>query len=154
MPGMKEPGSERHASLVRLLGIAREHGAIGPAALAKALNVSEQVVTNWRSRGVSRAGAMAAQQRWGVSANWVLEGKLPRGVGGPVPAPAKASTAEGKELVLRLHGMLKGMRPVRRSTALHLINQMAAHLENSQLAAETAEEFERLLEVGVAGRKS
>lgn len=151
---MKKPGAERHASLERLLSVAREHKILGPAALARALNMSEQAVTNWRTRGVSRAGAMAAQQRWGVSANWILEGKLPRGVGGPVPAPVKASTAEGKELVLRLHGMLKGMRPVRRSTALHLINQMAAHLDNSQLAAETAEEFERLLEVGVAGRKT
>lgn len=62
----------RHESLRRLLEVAKEHDVVGPASLAAALNESEQVITNWGSRGVSRTGAMKAQAKFGCDANWVL----------------------------------------------------------------------------------
>lgn len=45
---------------------------LGPADMARALNVSEQVVTNWGTRGVSLDGALRAQLQFGVDANFVL----------------------------------------------------------------------------------
>jgi hypothetical protein len=79
LPAMKTNGDERHDSLRRLLEVAREVAQIeGPAALAAALIESEQTVTNWGRRGVSKSGAMKAQARFGVSANWILAGTLPR----------------------------------------------------------------------------
>lgn len=50
----------------------------GHAALSAVLIESEQTVTNWAKRGVSKAGAMKAQSKFGCSANWVLTGELPK----------------------------------------------------------------------------
>lgn len=36
---------------------------------------SSQTVNNWESRGISRNGALKAEQIYGVSANWILHGK-------------------------------------------------------------------------------
>jgi hypothetical protein len=40
--------------------------------LARALNVSEQVITNWAKRGISVEGALAAQSIFHKDANYVL----------------------------------------------------------------------------------
>lgn len=74
----------RHESLERLLHAAQEQGVVGPSALAKALNESDQVVTNWGKRGVSKAGALSAQRRFHISSNWVLDGSEPKMVGNGV----------------------------------------------------------------------
>lgn len=65
---------ERHPSLERLLTFAYGLSIDGPSALAAALNESDQTITNWRSRGVSQAGALKAQLKLGCNANWVLTG--------------------------------------------------------------------------------
>lgn len=78
---MNEP--YKHDSLVRLLDAAQKAGVHGPAALAKALNESDQVVTNWGRRGVSKPGAMSAEKKLGVSAVWIISG-----TGAPFPDPA------------------------------------------------------------------
>lgn len=70
----------RHPSLTRLLEVAAEHQVIGPAALARALNESDQVVTNWGRRGVSKAGALNSQRLFGVSHAWILNETEPRNV--------------------------------------------------------------------------
>ena len=75
---LTKPGT-RHESLKRLLEAAAELCAVeGPAAVAAALVESEQTVTNWGRRGVSKAGAVKAQAKFGCSANWILDGSLPR----------------------------------------------------------------------------
>lgn len=40
--------------------------------LARALNVSEQVITNWAKRGMSTEGALAAQFAFHMDANYLL----------------------------------------------------------------------------------
>ena len=78
---------KNHQPLDRLLEIARAHEIQGPAALARRLGETEQTVTNWGSRGVSKQGAMKAQAEFGVSANWLLTGIGPKFVtGGEEPA--------------------------------------------------------------------
>ena len=76
----------RHESLTRLLAVAAEHQIVGPAALARALNESDQVVTNWGRRGVSKAGALNAQRLFGISHSWILNGTEPKVVGLPESA--------------------------------------------------------------------
>lgn len=65
-------------SLDRLLSVAREKGVIGPAALARRLGETEQTVTNWGPRGVSKRGAIKAQAEFGVSVNWIMTGLGPK----------------------------------------------------------------------------
>lgn len=45
-----------------------------PMDLAALLRTPPQTMTNWAARGISEAGALAAQQRLGVSATWLLHG--------------------------------------------------------------------------------
>ena len=46
---MDEP---RKQSLARLLDVAASKDVHGPAAVARALNVSDQTINNWKARGV------------------------------------------------------------------------------------------------------
>lgn len=63
-----------------LEGSADQAGARGHAWLSKELGESEQTVTNWARRGVSKAGAMKAQARFGCSAIWILDGTEPQSI--------------------------------------------------------------------------
>lgn len=66
-----------HPSLTALLNsIERtERKRFTHAELARALNVSEQVITNWAKRGISVEGALAAQFVFQKDANFIL-GKI------------------------------------------------------------------------------
>ena len=66
---------KRHESLERLLEFTADHGITGPASLAAALNESDQTLTNWGARGVSKAGAIKAQFKFGCNAHWVVTGE-------------------------------------------------------------------------------
>jgi len=68
IPGM-------HPSAERLYLAAKElQGIEGQSNLARLLNESPQTVNNWEVRGVSKQGAMNAQQQIGCDANWVRTG--------------------------------------------------------------------------------
>lgn len=75
----------------RLLAAAARLGISGPAALAKAMNESDQTVTNWSKRGVSKAGAIKAQGIFGVSSAKIITGEdqsfQPITALAPTPAP-------------------------------------------------------------------
>lgn len=47
----------------------------GQSAVARLLNESPQTVKNWETRGVSRSGAMKAENVLGVRANWLITGE-------------------------------------------------------------------------------
>lgn len=59
---------------------------IDPTYIAGRLNESPQVITNWRKRGVSKDGAISAQETLGVSCTWVLYGLEPKLLGQSQPA--------------------------------------------------------------------
>lgn len=63
-----------HLSIDTLLAsIKRSEGKqFTHAELARALNVSEQVITNWASRGISVEGALTAQLVFQKDANFIL----------------------------------------------------------------------------------
>lgn len=83
---MARPQSEIHASALRLMEAARAATAYESPLrrvadfeqLRKAMGVSPAVLTNWKSRGVSAEGALAAEALWGCSACWVLTGNEPK----------------------------------------------------------------------------
>lgn len=66
---------QRHPTLERLFEAAN---VSGPAALAKAMNESEQAVTNWGTRGVSKDAALKAEGMFGRFAVWILTGNEPQ----------------------------------------------------------------------------
>lgn len=85
---MTETKKAIHPSLERLLEVAAEvKRTKGPAAIAAALNESDQSVTNWKSRGVSKAAALKAQDIYGCSSNWILHGREPKYIHLHDPAP-------------------------------------------------------------------
>lgn len=59
-----------HPSVIRLL----EASGVSQEETAKAIDESPQTITNWKKRGVSKAGALKAAAKFGVSANWILKG--------------------------------------------------------------------------------
>lgn len=93
---------DQHPSFKRLVEVAAQFGIEGPSAIGKALNESDQVMTNWASRGISKRGAIACQARFGISPKWLIDGQgqsdlkiipLPIAVTSNVsPAPALASS--------------------------------------------------------------
>lgn len=107
---MKISEKQRHESLQRLLSIAFELAEIeGPAALASALGQSEQTVTNWGSRGVSKAGAILAQEKLGCSANWILHNALPRLVSVDVDQAQEAQKSPRKDTRNRLDAVMQDL---------------------------------------------
>ncbi len=79
----------RKQSLTRLLEVAAERGVHGAAAVARALNVSDQAINNWKARGVPHAKTVEAQELWGASAAWVATGEGDRWLA-PTAAPVPA----------------------------------------------------------------
>lgn len=149
---MKKKSEDVHPSLVRLLAVAAEAKITGPAALAKALNQSEQTINNWGylDRGVSREGAMLAQQRFKVSATWIRKGTGEKMVGDlPVEQPPAPPT-DGRHLAAALRAFFRQLRPIHRTSAVRYVGDLAERLDDSDFAAEVAEEFERMLAVPAA----
>lgn len=70
-----------HPSVIRLFDYARKKTAKTAnavtdfAGLQVRLQVSSGTMTNWKSRGVSKEGAIKAEQELGCSVNWVLTGE-------------------------------------------------------------------------------
>lgn len=95
----------RHPSFDRLTQIAVDHGINGPSALALALGRTEQVVTNWARRGVSKAGAMLAQEKFGCSSVWILKGRGPEIAPDVFTAPSEPGAYSGAYLI-RLLGSI------------------------------------------------
>lgn len=56
---MGEPKNRQ--ALDRLLESAAKQGVRGPSALAKRLGETEQTITNWAARGISKRGVIKAQ---------------------------------------------------------------------------------------------
>lgn len=62
-----------HPSVIRLLEVSK----LSQEETAKIIDESPQTITNWKKRGVSKAGALKAAASFGVSANWILNGDDP-----------------------------------------------------------------------------
>ncbi len=60
-----------HPSVLRLL----EASGMTQEETAKAIDEFPQTITNWKKRGVSKAGALKAAAIFGVGANWILKGE-------------------------------------------------------------------------------
>jgi len=73
----------------------------GPTELAAALSVSKQSVTNWRSRGVSKEGAIEAQRVLGINLDWVLQGQLPMFIAAAEAPAAQSQSARQQRQILR-----------------------------------------------------
>lgn len=77
------------ANLYEAAASLRRHDS--PAAVARALNVSPQRLQNWEERGISKEGALLAQNVYGVDANELRRGTYK-------PGTKRAAGAPGGEL--------------------------------------------------------
>lgn len=60
-------------SMVHLYKIAKEERQVkSPAAVGRVMSVSQQRLKNWENRGVSKEGALIAQQIFGVDSGFLL----------------------------------------------------------------------------------
>lgn len=67
-----------HDTMKRLYEAARLlHRLTTQTEIARFLNESPQVVNNWERRGMSKAGMLAAQEKLGCSAVWLMTGQPP-----------------------------------------------------------------------------
>lgn len=70
-----------HQSMARLLKCAQEatrgqrRAVTDFKDLGARLGESSAVMTNWKSRGISKAGALKASRLFGCSASWLMDGK-------------------------------------------------------------------------------
>ena len=122
----------KHPSFERLLSIAEGAGFKGPTALAGVLDQSEQVVNNWSRRGVSKAGAISAQQKLGCSSNWVLDGLMPKMLTDEPQAQASPLT----DLIKRLSHALEDVEAANRPLIAHAIKTWADTPEQWELLAQ------------------
>ena len=63
-----------YAAAYRLGKISTSQDQVG---MARLLNVSQQIVHNWESRGPSKEGLLKAQMEQGINATWVMENQGP-----------------------------------------------------------------------------
>lgn len=95
-----------HDSVIRLLNCARragEHVSPDPRvtdfpSLQVALGISSATLTNWKRRGVSKEGALAAETAFACSATWVLEGHGPHWKYSQTPHEGAAMAPLAQEL--------------------------------------------------------
>ena len=84
-----------HPEIQRLLQALRERGLIsGPheaTQLASLLNISPQLVTNWKRRGLSKEAKLDIQDRFGISATWLSTGDRVHHVAASSTAPLQAN---------------------------------------------------------------
>lgn len=72
---VKSTMESMHATMSRFYEAAKILAEVtGQSNLARRLNESPQVIKNWESRGVSKRGALVAQEKLGISATWVMTG--------------------------------------------------------------------------------
>lgn len=127
---MPERIAGMHESLRRLYQAAKAATAHLPAAqrieedspssLARAMNVSPAVMTNWKARGISFEGAVNAEGLFGCSAWWLMNGELPvgwrgRGEIGPLSDELTDRLARDGALALMWENAIRGalkMAPV------------------------------------------
>lgn len=142
-----------HASYQRLEAIARDvRGVTRPSDLARALGQSQQAVSNWRQRGVSQAGVLAAMDVFGVAPRYLTHGTGPVFV--PDTADHLASTTAAVEYGLGSAEVVKGLAQLldamdeaaRREAATLRVRR-----GHRQSQAHRQEPFHRLEELHVSG---
>ena len=121
-----------HETAARLYEAAEQlQNTVGQSAVARLLNESPQVVKNWETRGVSKAGAIKAQSVIGCSVTWLATGAGLMRPSGAVPAVVQPPTlGEALEVVARCLNDLPDS--AREQAAQHL--QTLARAPDSQKA--------------------
>lgn len=66
---------EKHETVIRLFNAAKTKGKNTPAETARLLNISQQTLKNWESRGISAKALPEVAQVLGVSETWLRTGE-------------------------------------------------------------------------------
>lgn len=155
MPRKSAITEHPHPSLDRLLGFASrvtadsKHPVRSLADLGVRLQASPQTMNNWRTRGVSKAGAIAAEREFGCSVKWVLEG-------GDEPVSPAAAPAPGRDLTELRDGefdLLSAFRLLSPELRKQYLHDMAADaVETHSIDEKVLDRLRQIAENGPARR--
>lgn len=99
MPFSGETIPAMHETYERLMLAAKElRDVTMPAAVARLLNTSQQVLKNWEKRGLSEGGALVAQRIIGCDANWLLGTTQQMDLQAWKPASESTATSAGRNV--------------------------------------------------------
>lgn len=90
-----------HETTARLFAAIEEKGpgeAITSRVAAR-MNVADNRVTNWKTRGISFEGAVQAEAAYGIPAAWVMYGEMP-----PLPSQWPFQKWISHDLIAQLRG--------------------------------------------------
>lgn len=89
--------------------------------MAKALNESDQTITNWSKRGVSKAGAIKAQELLGISSSRIISGSTETTTGVALPTARTTPQSEPTNLAQALEAVVAAIsalpQPARKALA-------------------------------------
>jgi hypothetical protein len=126
--------NDARAQMVRLFEAATQAGLIPaegqPSALARLLNISSQIVTNWQARGISDRGLIMIQRDLGINATYIETGAGPVYVSKDEAARDPPSESEWAEL-----DVLRALAPVVKTELF------AQALKKQQAAIEAADDY-------------
>lgn len=103
---------------MRLLEAAGARGVFGRKGLVTALEQTTYTVANWAVRGVSKDGALIAEQKFGCSAAWLLTGLSSAGTLFPSDKEQKDDFARLKTIYMGLPPSLRPMALMRMQDAI------------------------------------
>lgn len=144
--------SDMHPSMPRLLHCAREatRGKRGAITDFKDIGVrlgeSSGTITNWKSRGISKEGALKAARAFGCSATWLLDGKGDPGTGSAAPEPAP----EVDELQAALALIAQAVATASEETRVSVGPLFSLLASKPDLAVNIAQQLHLLLTGGVS----
>lgn len=111
--------------MARLYAALRQDGRLtgeaDQAAIARILNVAQQNVNNWESRGLSKEGALDAQRKAGISAVWLLFGEGPKTIDGGWPFKSFTKT----EITMLEYGDRRELEGIIRAELRHISSSRA-----------------------------
>lgn len=140
-----------HESVQRLYDFAKRAtaGTASPITgfpdLGAHLDVSSATLTNWKARGVSKDGALAAEAAFGCSAQWVLHGTTSAlATREPPSSYTTAHSATGlAHLVQQLGAMLAPVDPRQRRAIASLLADLTETPQDAAMLGDSIEALAR-----------
>ncbi len=127
--------------------VANVDGRTSPGAVAAFLKETPAVITNWKSRGVSKAGQLKVHAMTGISPHWLATGEgemLPmKGPGASNVVPVTTGAAKTEALLTELQAIVDGLAPILQEPGRDALVKWAQGQTTMQATAATLQAYEQ-----------